>query len=242
MKYFLPILVSGLCVIFCACKENMLRGEGAKGSITPSVSSFSGLDVSMSAKVVVNVQEGAQPAVRVSGFENVLKYVRADVSGNVLHIHFDNTGFRSFQYDDMTIEVTMPAINSLSLSGAPDAEIHGNVTGRALNISVSGSSSVDIDNLNTDNFSMDISGSGALNIKGGHVKSASYQVSGSGDVSAFPLQSDRTEASISGSGSGKVTALQSLSANISGSGSISYKGHPSVSQHVSGTGSIMDAN
>lgn len=235
-------LIVPVCLLFAGCKMNVVRGEGAKGAIAPSVSAFNALDISVSAKIVVNVQQGTQPSVRISGYENVLKYVRTDVSGNVLHVYLDKSTIWSNMGDDMTVEVSMPAINFMELSGAPDAEIHGNVTGNSLKISVSGASTIDIDNLNTEVFAIDISGSGKLNINGGHVKSASYQISGSGDVNAFPLQAETTTAAISGAGSGNVTALQTLSASISGAGTIRYKGHPSISQHVSGVGSINDAN
>ena len=242
-------LVSAVCICSIAllpsCNIHSLgpMDHSARISKTPTLGSFNSVDIDVSLDAIITMKEGATPSVQLDGRENSLKNIQVKVENNRLVIYSDHSWDFSFSGgDSMSAVITLPVLNSLKLSGSPDAVIHGTVAGDRLRIVISGSSSVSIDSLNVSDFSTDISGSGDLIVKGGTVKNADYQVSGSGEIKAFGLQSLETSASISGSGEADVTASQRLSMQVSGSGDIRYKGHPSVSQSVSGSGSITDAN
>ena len=235
-------IVGALCTFLSSCKINVMKGEGPKGTATPAVASFNAIDIDLSIKANINVQAGAQPGVQLNGYENLLKHIKATVKDNTLHITSDLDEMWTISGNDVVAEITLPSLNALSLSGAPDADIHGNITGNTFNLDISGSSKVVIDNINVDTFASDASGVARITVNGGAVRKATYELSGAGTINAFPLQADETEASISGTGKSEVTALKKLDASISGAGSIKYKGHPSVSQDVSGVGSISDAN
>lgn len=231
--------IAALTVCLFSCKRNVRKGEGPKGSSIPSVTSFNAIDIDLAVKANITVQPGAQPSVHLSGYQNLIDHIKTVVKDNTLYITSDLEGdMWIISGEDVVADITVPSLNSLSLSGAPDADIHGSITGQAFDLDISGSSKVIIDNLNVDTFSSDGSGLAHITVKAGTVKSASYDLSGAGSVEAFPLQSDETEASISGTGKCEVTAIKKLDADISGAGSVKYKGHPTVSQEVSGVGSI----
>ncbi len=225
-----------------SCKVNVLRGEGAKGAITPAVAAFNAIDVDISTKVIINIKEGVQPGIVLDGYENVLKHIKTKVENNELKLYTDLDGTWAVDYSGTTLTITMPVISLLTMSGAPNAEIHGNLSGKEFKIDVSGASNVKIDSVNLDNFLVQISGAGNISVSGGSAKNASYEVSGASNVKAFPLQTLETKISISGAGNGEVTATQKLDAEVSGASKIKYKGHPAISQSVSGASSLKDAN
>ncbi len=234
--YLATIVVVTLCLF--SCKRNVRKGEGAKGTATPAVTSFNAIDIDLSIKANITVQAGAQPSVQLNGYKNLLDHIKTTIKDNTLYITSDLDDIWIVSGDDVVATIILPSLTSLSLSGAPDADIHGNITGPEFNLDISGSSKVIIDNINVDTFTSDASGVANITVKGGAVKKATYDLSGAGSIDAFPLQSEETEASISGTGKSELTALKKLDASISGAGSIKYKGHPTVSQDVSGVGSI----
>lgn len=240
-KHFFVIL-TGSVLFISSCKRNILEGEGTTGTINPTVTTFNAIDIDLPLKTSVTIQEGAQPAVQINGYENVIKHMKASVENNKLTLTTDLDDTWDIDCDGITVQVTMPAIAALSLSGAADADLHGNITGNSFKLETSGASKVTIDNINVDNFSTDGSGAASIEVKAGNVKTATYDISGAGKIKAFPLQTMETSVSISGAGKGEVTAQQKLSADISGAGSVKYKGHPAVTKDISGAGTVADAN
>jgi len=241
-KSLLTVSVAVAFASFTSCRLNVLKGEGKQITATPAVASFNALDIDVSLKAAIHVAPGAQPGVQLKSYGNILQHIKTKIENNTLRIYSDLDETWTINDDDITAEITMPAISGLSLSGSPDAAITGNVTGSSFKIDISGSSDVVVDNLNVDNFSVVVAGAGDIQVKGGAVKHATYEIDGAGDIKAFPLQTDETSATISGAGTSNVTALHQLTANINGAGTIKYKGHPSITREVSGVGTVSDAN
>ena len=234
--------LGALFLFFSSCRMNVLKGEGSQVTKSLVVGSFGALDIDVSLKAVINVQPGSQPGIQLKSYENILKHIKTKIDNNTLRIYSDLDETWTLSDDDITAIITMPSINGLSLSGSPDAEVSGNITGSDFKLDISGASNVKVDNVNVDNFSVVVSGAGDIEVKGGTVKHAIYEIDGAGTLKAFPLQADETSATISGAGTSTVTALQKLTANINGAGTIKYKGHPVITKDVSGIGTISDAN
>lgn len=241
-KYALFIACIATILFAASCKRNVLRGEGSRTTSAPAVSSFSAVDINIAVKADITVQNGAQPGIQFNGYENIIKHIKTSVKNNTLYITSDLDDMWDIDLDGVTANITVPSITALTLTGAPDANMHGNITGSDFKLEISGASKVVIDNINVDNFSSEVSGAADIEVKGGAVKKASYEISGAGKILAFPLQAAETSASISGAGKSEVTALTKLHASISGAGTIKYKGHPEVTQEVSGVGTISNAN
>ena len=160
-----------------------------------------------------------------------------------MYLYTDLDETWTMDYEGISVQITLPVITALSLEGASDADVHGNITGSEFKLDISGASNAVIDNIDVDNFTSMVSGAANIVVKGGAVKLAKYEVSGASKIKAFPLQTTETYASISGAGKGEVTATQRLTASISGAGTIKYKGHPAnVTKDISGAGSIAEAN
>ncbi|MCW3120545.1 MAG: hypothetical protein JWQ38_37 [Flavipsychrobacter sp.] len=241
-KLFTACLLLGTVLFAASCRRNILKGEGPKGTTNPTVTAFNAIDMDLPLKASITVQQGTQPGIQFNGYENIIKHLKVKVENNTLTITTDLDDTWDIETDDITVQVTMPSLTALSLSGSSDADIHGNITGSIFELSISGAGNVVIDNITTDTFSSEVAGAASIEVKAGAVKNVEYEISGAGKIKAYPLQTMETHASISGAGKAEVTALQKLDASISGAGYVKYKGHPSVTQQIAGAGAVTDAN
>ena len=227
--------------LFSSCRENVISGTGGIGNDQRSLGSFNAIEIAVPLKASVNVTAGAQPGLKLSGYKNVLKYIKTEVKNNVLRIYTD-PGVKLDDEEYLNAEIIVPTLISLVMEGAPDADVHGSISGQEFELTISGSSDVTIDEVNTTNFTTTVSGAGDIKVNKGNVQQAAYTVSGAGDIKAYGLHSMETSATVSGAGDIQVYAEQKLNAEISGAGSIRYKGHPVISSQTSGVGGVEDAN
>lgn len=237
-KFLLGSLALGAVLSFTSCGTNTIHGEGKRITDVRHVQGFDALDVSLASNLKVNVAEGADARVELVGYENVTKHVKTEVKNGVLHVDLDLDDSWDVDEEDLEVRIAMPAIKSMSLAGATDAEVAGIIKGREFFLDVSGAGAVEIDNMQVDNLTVDMSGAAGLKINTGTARRASLELSGVGGVDAAGLETEETSASLSGAGGAKVWATKKLDASISGAGSIKYKGTPAVSKNVSGIGSI----
>lgn len=228
-------------LLFFSCKQNIVSGSGDKTDDTRDVSSFTAVDISAPVNATINIKEGAASSVHLSGYKNLIGHIKTKVEGNTLRIYVENH-VDMITDKKVDAEITVPSLWALSLSGAPDVQTHGNITGHDFKLDVSGASKVTIDDLNTPSFNVDLSGASDVEIKSGTVAHAEYDITGAGKVEAFPLETVETVAMLSGAGKCEVNVKQKLNAHVSGVGKISYKGHPVLNSDVSGVGKVVDAN
>ena len=117
----------------------------------------------------------------------------------------------------MSVEVTVPTLTALTLTGAGNIAVDG-IENESLEVSLSGSGN--------------LAGSGAA-------KRLEITLGGSGNVQFAHVVADEARAIVSGNGNIFVTATRSLDGSISGDGAIVYTGSPqNVTKSVTGTGAI----
>jgi hypothetical protein len=204
---------------------------------TRKVSGFTGISLSISANIYLT--QAAEFKVEIEGDADYLEKIETVVEGDILKIKTDNHFDFSFRDKKVKVYISMPLINSLKVSGSGDILAQTAIKTENLNIKISGSGNVKIENLSVKGLDTDISGSGDLYFAGTDVaESASYSVSGSGDIDSQNLQCKKVEIRVSGSGGAKVWAVDELNARVSGSGDVYYKGRPIVDAKTSGSGGI----
>lgn len=137
----------------------------------------------------------------------------------------------------MKVYVSVKNINDLQVNGAGKIISENSLSAPALNLSVSGSGSMDLD-LKGDYLKTEVSGSGKITLKG-YATSIDALVSGSGALHAFNCTLDNAKVKVSGSGECEVNAATSIDAVVVGSGSIKHKGNTkSATKKVYGSGTI----
>lgn len=219
--------------------------------------------VNLATSVAVEVQQGSPQRVVIEGAPDDLAQLRTTVDGGRLLIDTKSgADWREFlrnhrNLGKMTVRITMPAINALSVSSsgslrAPSVRAEnltlgvsssGSVTVeqvQATNVraAVSSSGSVGIGQLQASELHSALSSSGSIKVGGGSCPRHEVAISGSGSVAAPNLRSATCEARISGSGSCRVQATEALDARISGSGDVYVTGNPKITSRTSGSGGV----
>lgn len=225
-----------------SCADRLVVGRGPVRTEGRQVSgTYDKIDISAPVDVNIQVSPGAAPSIQINGYANVLKYLKMKVEDGTLKIYVpDMVNLQTGQ--NATATIILPSLSGVSVSGASDAHITGEVTGNQLDIEIAGSGEATVQSINVNELNVEIAGAASFSAASGNVNKASYDIAGSGEVDAFGLQTQETVIDVAGSGSAQVTAHKVLNTEISGSGNVAYKGHPTVTKDISGVGSIEDAN
>jgi len=207
------ILFSLFCVLsLCAFHGPRVDGNGTIKADIREIPAFESIVCDGGYDVHITCQ--AQQSVVVESDENLMPFIRTEVSGKTLRIY--------------TKEELSPSRGIRITIAVPHLE----------EFTVNGSAEGDIQNIKSDSFALSINGSSQLRLDGAAEK-FNIHISGSGKIDADSLSAGEAKMHIEGSGSIECRVAKSLDARIDGSGNIKYHGEPkTVHQSVNGSGSI----
>jgi hypothetical protein len=205
------------------------------------------------------LKQGSPQKVELQGDKDVLEEVETEVDGGRLKIGKEGNWFK-WNSDDhkITVYITMPNIDAVSVSGSGDIIGESKIKTNDLDVNVSGSGSLQLDveasgdvdanvsgSGNVDlkghfsSFESDVSGSGKVRLSAAIDNTADFGISGSGKIEAIG-SADRVKASISGSGKVLAADLQTnrCEIRISGSGDVEISVKNELDASISGSGSV----
>ncbi|UCG60499.1 MAG: DUF2807 domain-containing protein [Candidatus Zixiibacteriota bacterium] len=192
--------------------RDCIEGSGDLVTQERDLDEFTAIDLKGSTDVFVTV--GGEQKVSITIDDNLVDLIETEVRGKTLKIYCEDS-YSSRR--GCRIEITMPVLEEVRISGSGDAEIY---------------------DLDGDYFEYSVSGSGDMRADG-EVGEVNIRVSGSGDVDTRDLRAREATVKISGSGDVKVYASETFYGRVSGSGDIDVYGSPErMSRHVSGSGDI----
>lgn len=233
-RFFLKtatLLTIPVAMLIVSC-DPALIGSGAILTENRDVQDFTGLHISVPGDVSVTRSDTF--GVQIQAEENLLPYLETERKGNELHIYFSRN---VRDVDGLRITISMPKLKNVQLSGSADMATHGTFSGGTLNLGVSGSGSLMLDDMQFPYIAANVSGSGEIGLRG-QTEELDIHVSGSGEVDALHCPAKVGEVHLSGSGSVWLTASDLLKAHISGSGNVWYEGNPMLDTHISGSGRV----
>ncbi len=230
-------------LLLASCSKNggiCINGEGTIETRTLNVSSFSEVDLTEAATVIIS--QGSEQKVEVTGHPNIIDRLKTNVVGNRWDIDLENGCYNNY---DLTIHITVPSIQNVSLSGSGGITINDFENQGNLAVSIPGSGDITMNSFTgADNLDFKISGSGNITANRliPNLVNTNIVISGSGSIYAFPINTENSDIVISGSGNIEVSVLQRLDISISGSGNVYYKGSPTIDSKITGSGNIVNAN
>lgn len=212
-----------------------VRGSGNISKEQRTVSSFDRVEVE--GAIDVYLMQGEMKPVEIEGDDNLLSYVELEQTGDRLVIK-NRSGFNLDPSGDLKVYLTVPAYESIEVSGACNIYSQAKITNnKNIKLGVSGAGDIKLD-IDAPRIEITSSGAGKVNLKG-ETKDFSLDLSGASSVHCYDLLAENTKVEISGAGNAEVYASVKLDAEVSGAGTIKYKGNAKdVSQHVSGAGSV----
>lgn len=220
-------------VILLTCTSGIISGQSTE---TRNVTGFTKVGFGVAGDLFIKI--GPEYKLTIEGDRRVLEDIETTVSGDRLNIRKESWRI-NFNDEKVTINITMPELQGLGVSGSGKAQIMDNVKSDELSLSVSGSGKIITSDLEVDRFNCGISGSGDVILgSAGSIDNGEISISGSGGFSGEEVEIDHLEVSISGSGNCRCRAGDSLEARVSGSGNVTYLGNPKVDARVSGSGHV----
>jgi hypothetical protein len=188
-----------------------LQGSGVAATQSRALPRFSGIDLTGSNSVTVDV--GGRQSVVVHADSNLIRHVTTRVVAGTLVI--GTTGSFTTR-SPMRVDVSLPALGGVRLSGSGEISLSG---------------------IDEPRLTVTLSGSGALYASGSATQ-LDVNLSGSGLAQLDNLVARDVDAVVAGSGLIRVTATTALTAAVPGTGAIIYGGNPQVISSVTGTGSV----
>jgi hypothetical protein len=229
ISFLAVIMLAGLGI--SACGNSAFRGDPVKES--RDVTGFTKINLSISGDL--HLKQGNKYEVVLEGDKESLDKIETEVSGKSLNIkiksvmHWGNIG-------KVDIYITTPNVDAISVSGSGDVMAETPINSGDLNLTISGSGTINIDNLSADELDATITGSGNMKLSGKLNNSADITITGSGDYKGEQLKGKSADIHITGSGSAKVYASEKLKTHITGSGDVYYAGRPLVNASSTGSG------
>lgn len=230
------IIVAAALLTACGSSQKQIDGNGKLTSQTRTLKDFSAIDVSGSYVVDV-VTNSSSPSITINGDENLLPYIKTEVSGSTLTIKTaDNIVINPSKRFSLTVNTK--DLQSLSTTGAISANI-----GQAVsqNFSIKAFGTVDLTaRITAEKLSVDTSGTTQLTLAG-KTNILNIHSSGTGNIGARNLLSDTTVINSNGAGTIIVNAANSLQITVNGSTAVNYYGTPKIQQSIRGSAQVKNA-
>lgn len=202
-----------LLIILSGCHRwQGIRGSGDIAEEYRSIDSFEKIEIS--GAFTLNVVVGLSPQLKITGDDNLLKYVETDVRGNRLVIETrKNINARR----KIVIDVSTPNLEALSASGA---------------------NKINITDIDSRKFVLDISGANNAVLEG-RTDYFNIDMSGATKLYADDFLAKEVKIDCSGASKAEIYASKSLDADASGASKIYFYGNTeNVRTDVSGVGKI----
>jgi len=203
-----------LTVLAAGCHHGLgtqVRGSGKRELQKREVKPFTSISTEGAFTIEITCQKDL--SLEVEGDDNVLEFVSADVSGNVLRLR--NTKNYSTN-EPVKFRISVPNLEGFSLNGA----------GR-----------IDIKGMNNDKFEIDANGAPTISVSG-TTKVIDIGVNGAGKIDTTKLHASRGVVDTNGASRVDLDVSDQLDATVSGSSTITYKGDPVVNKTVHGPGKV----
>lgn len=207
------------------------RGDGNVVKEERKVSGFSELDVS--GAFTVYITQGNEEKLILEADENLMEYIRTEVSGNTLEIY---TKGEIRDYKEMNVYLTYKELTDIEISGAVELTTENRMKTTELDLEVSGAAELNM-SIEAKEISADFSGASEVEFSG-YTGELDIDVSGAGELDAYEMEADIVRLDVSGAATARVYAREELHIDASGASTVKYKGEPKVYSDVSGASSI----
>ncbi|WP_336985245.1 head GIN domain-containing protein [Altererythrobacter aquiaggeris] len=229
-----PIAALALGVATSGCDNLNMNINGADG-VPLSELDMAGAaptEIVLAGPDTVKITEGANLAITVEGDAAVTGQLRFDLDGETLTV---TRAKGSKTKGAATVNVTMPALTSITLAGSGKI-IGGTMAGNA-DVTIAGSGEVATQNIKVDRLDLTIAGSGTYKTNG-TAAAMDMTVAGTGSALMGGLKIDKADITIAGSGDAEFASDGTVDAKIMGSGDVTVRGSAKCTINSMGSGTL----
>jgi len=233
------LLIASIAVLLTsACNKDRIRLKGEGPTITEerSASDFDQVKLNIDANVIWH--KDTQSKIIVEAQKNIAEFLLTEQRGDQIIVKFKPlTTVR--KHNQITIHLFSPSAEAIDVSGSGEVMVQHDIASSDMDIRISGSGDVKLNNQIIHKLEANISGSGSLETNSIEIcESAEYRISGSGKIKTLNTPTNNVDVHISGSGKAELNVSKHLDAKISGSGKVRYSGSPTLNSTITGSGKI----
>jgi hypothetical protein len=202
--------------------RNAIHGSGNLVNLELDYAGFDKLSLSHTFNATVT--KGENYSVTVSVDDNIEEYVEVYQIADKIYFGLDSEN----NYNEVTlnVDIVMPDVEVLQLSGATYAKLEGFSYDHPLSLELSGASSVN-GNINTGDLHAQLSGASSIHLTGsGDIVDIS--LSGASYTDLVNFIGTNGYAALSGASSAKVNVTETLQVGLSGTSILWYAGDPEL--------------
>jgi len=211
-KVALFVLV--FAVVAAGCHHGIrsqIKGSGKRVSQKRDVGTFTSISTEGAFTIEVVCQKDL--SLEVEGDDNILDFVSAEVSNNVLRLRNKKDYSPS---EPVAFKISVPNLDGITVLGA----------GR-----------IDIKGMNNDRFEIDASGAPAISVAG-TTKVVDIDTSGAAKIDTHNLHAARAVVDSRGVSKVDLDVTDQLDVKIAGPSQVTYKGDPVVNKQINGPGKV----
>jgi len=230
----LIIVASAIILLGSWLPTSEIVGSGNLVTQQKDFSDFSAIEVSSAFEV--EISQSSFYGISITADDNVIDYIQVSKTGNTLNVGIQ-TG--SYQSTTLQVEIEMPEIDSLRLSGATSGIIEDFSSSEPFVVELSGASSLEMGDMNVGDFEVEVSGASTLTAEGSGNDLVSIVEGASNlDLTDFPVHN--SELIVSGASQATVNMNGTLDATVSGASTVYYIGEPTMGNiDISDTSTII---
>lgn len=210
MKKITIVFLTVCVALAFGCRWVGIRGNGHLKTVDRTVDAFTEIDTGGAFEIE---WQGGSPALHITTDENLLSYVKSDVSGDTLRLR---THEQIWPTHGIKVVISSPTRAGARIRGAVKLTAK-QLTGPRFALEASGASRVSLD---------------------GKIDELLADMTGASDLEAGGLQTKIAEISTTGAGDAEIAVAETLKVSITGAGKVSYSGNPTIEKHITGAGSV----
>jgi eukaryotic-like serine/threonine-protein kinase len=225
-----------LLLLSCDTVDNneTIQGTGNLVSLDQNITDFTNIETGFAFESTITRDTVYKVTVTLD--DNIVDHLKVTKEGSTLKVFMDE----NFDYHDVTlkVDITMPDVQNINLSGASASVISGFNFTHDLNITLSGASAVS-GTINTGNLILELSGASNVSFSGNGIN---LIVNGSGasvlSLGNFNL-SGNANLVLSGASVSTIRVNGTLNATLSGASVLRYHGNPALGTIITTGESIV---
>lgn len=232
------VLIISLATFLSSCESNQLVCLRVSSNIiseTRELKDFRGVVFNHIGDL--KLMQGPEFSFKIEGPDNIVELTKTKIDNGLLIIWTDDCFNGEY---DLTVEITAPDYELVSLSGTGSISTVGPIEADVIEMEVIGIGEIDADIYANQLFTT-IAGTGDITYRGS-VLNHQLSCSGQFTLNGYALETDHTSINITGIGDSYVTATETLTVNIEGTGNVYYRGAPVIESDITGIGEIIDSN
>lgn len=188
-----------------------VKGSGKREVQKREIAPFTSIETEGAFTIEVTCQKAL--SLEVEGDDNVLQFITAEISNNVLHLK----NSKSYSVSEpVKFKISVPNLEGLSVSGA---------------------GKIDIKELKNDKFNIDATGAPFITVTG-NTGVVNIDSSGAGTIDTNNLRAARGVVESNGASVIDIYVSDELDVTVSGPSTVTYRGDPVVNKNINGPGRV----